>query len=166
MRKRKITKNQYLEYITAHPYCRIQDIAEHFGEKKSLVASHLVAYGIRLSEIFPPNHNGISLEEIREYAAEHTMKETVVHFGSSSLMGFLYRHNIPCKKKVYPEYHRGNRRPKKCTGTDFEMMYVLSRWFNLACIADVFGVSKEWVRQVCDDFDSGKRVLTAKESND
>lgn len=159
---KRVSKEQYVEYISMNPYVKIKDIAEHFNIKKSLVSCHFRQYGLHLREMRPDHYHGIPVHEIVEFAATHTMKEIIAHFDNPAILSFINRRKIPFLKKIreYEKFHREERRNRKSGGELYEMMYILSRSFSLVSIADAFGVSREWVRIVCDDYDAGKRVLT------
>lgn len=159
---KRVSKEQYIEYLKEFPCSSLKNIAEHFGIKKSLVSCHFRQYDIHLRDIRPDNYHGIPAQEIVDFAAEHTMKEIIAHYNIPGILSFINRRRIPFLKKIKPygECHRDMRRARKDNGELYEMMYVLSRYYSLSSIAKAFGVSREWVRIVCDDYDSGKRIVT------
>ena len=169
LKKNPITKEQYLEYVKANPFCKRRDIAKHFNISTDLLASHFSKYKLHLRSMRPEVFHGHYKTEIAEFAVNHTLKEIMVHFNENeSIKFYMKRHKIPFLKdeNLYANYHRENVRDKKCSGNDFEMMFVLSHYFSLASIAAAFNVSREWVRVVCNDFEAGKRILSVKMEGD
>jgi hypothetical protein len=151
MRQRKIEKDDYISYLEANRYASTREVAEHFGIKKTLVASHLREYGIRLRDFRPKGYHGISYEEICNYSVNHTKNEIIEHFGIPAIISYINREKIPYVKDA----HRG----RKLIGDEPCMMYVLSRYYSLASIARMFGRTREWIRQVVMSFERGERKL-------
>lgn len=86
--------------------------------------------------------HGISKNEIAEFAFNHTIQEVADHFGIAYtvIIGYMWRNKIP--------YISTNRRSKKERATVYEMINTLSQFYSLASIGEVFGYSRERVRQI------------------
>lgn len=159
---KSVSKEQYVEYLRENPFATTKDIALHFGIKISCVSSHFLEYGIRLRDYRNEDYKGISKDEITRYAADHTMAEIIEHFGmTKSITAYIHRKKINYIKKnhMIGNVYRARARKPKPTGTVYEMMYVLSSNFSLSSIGEVFGKSREWVRQVVDSYNNGERIL-------
>lgn len=83
-------------------------------------------------------------DEVREFAARHSVAETAEHFGVTFSAAYYYLHarGIP--------YVRYKRTGREYNGERDQMIAYLAQKYTDASIGRTFGISRERVRQICE----------------
>lgn len=141
---RNSNRNDYITYIKDKSDVSYKDIANHFGIKLSTCYANIRNYGLKDFV-----KNTAIPDGFEEYCSTHTADDVAIKFAMQKRRVY-YLCRVKGINILKRTGHRSkNRRKCMLSGSATDMIRTLSDTYSYAAIGDVFGYSREYIRQIC-----------------